>query len=197
MAREQFDQSVVAEFERELRDALAIEPSPDFGRQVRARIAARRTPPMRWTYGLAAAAVCVIGLGLGWWLSSGDVAPAPVQQTRHRDVLLDRERPVSAAVATVERSSEAPPATHARVRARPEPGTIAEAEVIVPPDGALALARFLELARTGALNEEMLKPLAAAPAAPVLEIEPLVVAPITVPEIETATAAPDGGTDRE
>jgi hypothetical protein len=195
MAREQFDQPVVEAFERELRDALAIEPSPEFARQVRARIAARRSPPVRWTYGLAAAAVCVLALGLGWWLRPGDVTPDRVQQSRHRDVHLNPEIRVTAAVAPVEPSGETSSAP--RVSVRPKPETIAEPEVIVPPDRALALARFLELARAKAVTEETLKPIASTAAPEILEIKPLIVPAIAVPEIETPGAATEGGADRE
>ena len=193
MAREQFDQSVVDGFERELRDALAIEPSPEFACQVRARIAARRSPPLRWTYGLAAAAVCVLALGLGWWVTSGDATSEGVQQA-HRDVHLNPER-VTATVAPVEASRETSPAPG--VRLRPQPERMPEPEVIVPADRALALARFLELAREGAVTAETLKPVASAAAPATLEIKPLVVAPIALPDIETPNAVTEGGADRE
>lgn len=194
MAREQLDQSIVDEFERELRDALAIEPSPEFARQVRARIAARRSAPLRWTYGLAAAAVCALALGLGWWVTSGDATSDGVQQARHRDVHLNPQR-VTAAVAPVDASRETSPAP--RERLRPTPEAVAEPEVIVPAERALALARFLQLAREGTVTEEMLKPIASTAAPEILEIKPLMVAPIAVPEIDTSTAAAEAGTDRE
>ncbi len=195
MSREPFDQALVGEFERDLRDALAIEPSPDFARQVRERIAAR--PPSRssWTAGLAAAAACVAAVGLGMWIRSADVRPGPPQNARHHDVHLNAEVRLKATVAPVERPSETSRTT--RVELRPEPGRIPEPEVIVPPDRALALARLLQLAREGAVDEETLQPVASAASPATLEIKPLIVAPIPVPEVETPAAATQGGADRE
>lgn len=195
MSREPFDQPLVDEFERELRDALAIEPSPDFARQVRARIASRRPSRMRWTVGFAAAAVCVLALGLRMWVRSGDVRPDAPQNATHRDVHLNADVRLKATVAPVEQSSETSRTT--RVESRPAPGRSPEPEVIVPPDRALALARFLELAREGAVTEETLKTVAAAAAPATLEIKPLVVAPIALPDIEIPNAATEGGPDRE
>ena len=195
MSREPFDQALVDEFERELRDALAIEPSTDFARQVRARIASRRPSQIRWTVGFAAAAVCVLALGLGMWVRSADVRPDAPQNARHRDVHLNADVRLKAIVAPVERSSETSRTT--RVESRPAPDRIPEPEVIVPPDRALALARFLELTRKGAVSDETLAPIAAATSAATLEIKPLIVAPIPVAEIETPSAATQGGADRE
>jgi len=195
MSREPFDQALVDEFERELRDALAIEPSTDFARQVRARIASRRPSRIRWTVGFAAAAVCVLALGLGIWVRSADVRPDAPQNARHRDVHLNADVRLKATVAPVERSSETSRTT--RVESRPAADRIPEPEVIVPPDRALALARFLELAREGAVTEETLKTVASAAAPATLEIKPLVVAPIALPDIEIPNAVTDGGTDRE
>ena len=195
MSREPFDQALVDQFERELRDALAIEPSPDFARQVRARIAARRPSRIRWTVGLAAAAVCVVAVGLGVWVRPADVRPGPTQNARHRDVHLNAEIRLKATVAPVDEVTDTPRTTY--VRLRPQPERIAEPEVIVPPDRALALARLLQLAREGAVDEQTLQPVAAAASPATLEIEPLIVVPIPVAEIETPSAATQGGADRE
>jgi hypothetical protein len=195
MSREPFDQALVDEFERELRDALAIEPSPDFARQVRARIASRRPSRMRWTVGFAAAAVCLLAVGFGMWMRSEDRGRVRVQHAGHRDIHLRTEARVRPTVVPADEVTDTPRTT--RVRLRPQPERIAEPEVIVPADRALALARFLELAREGAVTEETLKTVASAAAPATLEIKPLVVAPIALPDIEIPNAVTDGGTDRE
>ena len=207
MSREPFDQALVDEFERELRDALAIEPSPDFARQVRARIASRRPSRIRWTVGLAAAAVCVVAVGLGVWVDGNQGTRVPgcqgarvpgcegakVPEYQGAKVL----KPNAAFEAS---SSTAPPPSTNRMRpanvlSRPE--TLPEPEVIVPPERALALARLLQLAREGAVDEETLQPVASAASPATLEIEALIVVPIPVAEIETPSAATQGGADRE
>ena len=196
MSREQFDQSLVEDFERELRDALAIEPSPDFARQVRARIDARLQPPVWWRFALPIAATCVLAVGAWIWLNRpAEIRHADVQMARQNDVVLERERSVESAVAPPDAAKEGPPTARVVLPLKPE--AMPEPEVIVPPDRALALARLLQLARAGAVTEETLKPVASAAPPEILEIKALVVAPIAVPEIEIPTAAPESGTDRE
>lgn len=194
MSRQQFDRRLIEEFERELRDALTIKPSPDFARQVRARIAARPAPPAWWKFAFPIAATCVLAVGLATWMRSSDVPAITTPHVRPRDVQLPTEVLVKAAVAPHEPTG-VPRTPSARMR--PTPASMPEPEVIVPPDRAEALARFLELARAGVVNEQMLKPIASAPAPAVLEIAPLEVSPIAVPEIETPGAATERGAHRE
>ena len=189
MSREHFDQRVVDDFERELREALAIEPSPDFARQVRVRIAARPAPVMWWRFALPIAATCVLAVGLSVWTGRSRVDPA-TQPAAGRDVPLMAERK---AVATVVRETPTPRTPPLRPKAEPLP----EPEIIVSPDRALALARLLELTRNGSLDEEKLKPVASARPPATLEITPLVVAPLSVPELETPSGTAQGGADRE
>ena len=203
MSREHFDQRVVEDFERELREALAIEPSPDFARQVRARIAARRAPVMWLRFALPIAAMCVLAVGLMIWMN------------REKDVVqLKPDATVKASTvnAPTVKASVAPEGSNldtskaasgfsrtlsAPVRIRPKAEPLPEPEIIVPPDRALALARLLELARSGSLNEEKLKPVASARPPATLEIAPLVVAPLSIPELETPSGTAQGGADRE
>ena len=85
MSRERFDQAIVEDLERDLREALTIEPSADFARQVRARIEQRPHGVMPawfgWRGALAAAAVCVLAVGVGWRATRDDagasVRPKP------------------------------------------------------------------------------------------------------------------------
>ena len=73
----------------------------------------------------------------------------------------------------------------------------AEPEVIVSPDRAVALARLLALARSGVVDEENLRPIAATAPPVSLEVAPLVVPPITVPEIDTGMRTAPGGAIQE
>jgi hypothetical protein len=196
MSRESFDQRVVEEFERELRDALAIEPSPDFARQVRARIAARRSPAVPWRFVLPIAAMCVLAVGLGMWMQVGSK-----QDSSKVASGFSRTSPPTPAAPTTsaDRTFGTPRRTSTSLRvAVARENTIApEPEIIVPPDRAEALERFLELTRNGALNEERLRPVAVAAPAATLEIKPLVVPPLSVPELETPSGAVQGGAERE
>jgi hypothetical protein len=152
---------------------------------------------MWWKFALPVAATCVLAVGLGVWtywrpLENG---PAIVQRTAS-DVPLNPEvgpKPEVRLPGPAGRLELA----RARIKARTIPEGAAEPEVIVPADRALALARFLELAREGALNEETLKPIASAPPATVLEIKPIVVTPLSVPELEPQSGASEPGADRE
>jgi hypothetical protein len=219
MSREHFDQRVVDDFERDLREALAIEPSPDFARQVRARIAARRAPVMWWRFALPIAATCVLAVGLMIWMnleknvrlkpdatvkastvkasstekaaSAGNASVAP-EGSNVDPVASGFSRTLSRRAAPERRTT-----TTRRVTVEPERPLAPEPEIIVPPDRALALARLLELARNGSLNEEKLKPVASARPPATLDVTPLVVAPLSVPELETPSGAAQGGADRE
>lgn len=194
MSREQFDQRLIEELEHELRDALAIEPSPDFARQVRARIAARPAPVAWWKFALPIAATCVLAVGLVTWLRPAAVQyGTPITQNPSRDIPLMPET----VTATVAPETSTPTPRITPVRIEPTPAPAPEPEIIVPPDRALALARLLELTRNGSLNEETLKPVAAARPPAELEIKPLVVAPILIAELETPSGAAQGGADRE
>jgi hypothetical protein len=195
MSRERFDDTLVRELERELREALTIEPSHDFAHKVRLRIAARPAPAVWWKFALPIAATCMLAVGLLLMGRSSDVQRGPVERVPGKDVRLRAEVTVKATVAPdtpAAHSIRRPTAVNAPTRAT----HANESEIIVPPDRALALARFLELAREGALTAETLKPITASAPPAILEIQPLVVAPLAVPEID-APAAAEGGTDRE
>jgi hypothetical protein len=190
MSRERFDEALVQELERELRDALAIEPSPDFAQKVRARIAARQSPAVWWKFALPVAAACALVVGLGVWghWRPGESAGAIVQRAGS-DVGL---RPEVRSKPDAKVSANRPKLAAVRTKVRTIPESTAEPEVIVPPDRAVALARFLELARRGAVNEETLKPVASAAPPPVLEIAPIVVTPLSVPELEPQSGVQTG-----
>ena len=190
MSRERADAALVDEVERELRRTLAIEPSPEFAQRVRMRIAETSARPampiVRWLVPLTVAAACVLAVGIGWRYSSGpEPAGAPVATRVASDVEL-RQSP--ARVVPPE-----PPRLPARpVRRRP-----VEPEVIVSPDRARALARMLALARSGVVDEQSLRPVAPATAPESLEVAPLVVQPIAVPEIDARGPAAPGGANEQ
>jgi hypothetical protein len=190
MSRERHD-PVIEEFEQELRQALVLEPSPDFARGVRVRIARRSAASVlrrrRWHVGLAAAAACVLAIGLGWRATTVGPLPAVATTKTGTDVRLPD---VWAAPAR----NSAPRETAIRPRRivpQPEP------ELIVPPDRARGLARFLALARSGAVDEDSLRPLAPAAVPALLRLEPLVVPSIAVPNVKPQTGAVQEGTGRE
>lgn len=194
MSRERFDHAIVQELEQELRQALAIEPSPDFARQVRARIDARsswwnslRRPQAGLA--LAAAAVCVLAVGIGWRVMRSPVDPVAPATTRVSvDVRLDAAGPVGTRV-------EMPVKVQApRKIAKRE---AAEPEVIVPPDRASALAHLLALVRRGAVDEDSLRPVVSAAAPATLDVAPIVVPSIPLPAVDIQTGAPQGRAGRE
>jgi hypothetical protein len=206
MSRERFNEAVVEELERDLRDALAIEPSPDFARQVRARINARPGRAVRWRVALPIAAMCVLAIGLGVWMNRDQGSRVPACQgatvpgclpAEARSAKVDHDVHLPArAMDAAGHPSGSPVATHhTNVGSIPQPTS--EPEIIVPPDRARALARFLELARRGTVNEQSLRPVASAAPPPVLDIAPLVVPLISVPDIEPQNGAAESGADRE
>jgi hypothetical protein len=75
--------------------------------------------------------------------------------------------------------------------------SVSEPEIIVPPDRAQALARLVELTRSGIVNEETLRPVASTVPPEALDVSPLVVSPIAVPEIETGSRTAPSGATRE
>jgi hypothetical protein len=182
MSREQ-SRRLVEDLERDLRQALTIEPSADFARQVRGRI--ERTPRRTWLpvelpWLAAAAAVILIALA-AWWQTARLAQPldrVPARTTAAVDVLLERApepapSPKPDIVVPVRRIVRP-----ASVDVSPEP------EVLVSPDAARALARFLQLTRSGAVNGDQLPAPASSAPPDDLSIIPLVVPSIPVPVID-------------
>ena len=187
--------TLVDELEQDLRQALNVEPSPDFVRRVRAQIeqrsARRLTSVVRWQTAVAAV-VSVAALGTAWMMTREplELRVTPLTRLSGGDVALEAEQPTSNAVST----------QRSRTPRREPPVRLAKAaepEIIVPPDRAEGLARFLELARTRAVTEETLRPVAAATPNVALDIKPLLVPPISVPEIDVQGGAAPDGADRE
>jgi hypothetical protein len=141
---------------------------------------------------VAAAVVCVAAVGFAWMMTRNPLAVpvAPASTLAGADVTLGFEQP---------RPGNEPrqPSPAPRNRRPDRSAAVAEPEIIVPADRARALARFLELARTRAVDEETLRPVAAASPSVALDIKPLIVSPISIPEIELQGGASPDGADRE
>ena len=185
---------LLAELEEQLRQAMSVEPSPDFVRKVRLRIDEGRLEHDRHVWRWAAAAACLLALVMGWRItnrtpemSSADSArpqtgtdvqlpavPAPGQLTEKAIVTLGE-----------------PVGVGRRKR------DVSEPEIIVPEDNARALARLLTLARTGSISEEKLTPVVVAPSPTTLDVAPLDVAAIPTPEMEIQNGPPFGDGRRQ
>jgi hypothetical protein len=191
---------LVEELERELRQALAVEPSPDFASKVRAKIDQRPCGADRYDWRWAAvAAACILAAALAWGLAGGprDVTQAPHPNAQARaDVRLDAERtplPPRARASVPVRTDDAGRSTTAGNQVRPQRRG-AEPEVFVPSDNARALTKLLALVRSGRVDEESLTPAAAPDAPTTLEIAPIVVPTIPLPSLDIELGArQDGG----
>ena len=182
------EQTLFAEIEAQLRQAMSVQPSPDFARKVRARIDERRVDRDRWTWRWAAAAACILAVGIGWRMANrtDDVEPAQIGRERKA---VDVRLAAAPTPAVRERPTAIPRHPPATGTSRPD---ISQPEVIVPEDNARAVARLLVLARSGSITEERLTPVAVAAASPTLDVAPLGVPPIPVPEMEIQNGPPFG-----
>jgi hypothetical protein len=136
MTKQQFDDPL-----KDLEAALAVEPSPAFAARVRARVTGPRNRRawLGWQ-GLAAAAIvalAVVGAGL-WRASISDVRTL-------RTVAVVAEVPAASGVASaaVVAKSIASVKVLPVATSRPSAGHAPSPEVLVPPDQAIAVNRFL------------------------------------------------------
>jgi hypothetical protein len=213
MSGQRQDEAIVRELEQELRAALNVEPSADFVRRVRARIDERpsgfaptladvvRSLSMR-RLAPATVAVCIVAVGLGWLFRHDRTDFRPKRNAG--DVRLMSEvqsAPAPAAVAhqrTPERTSpRAAPPQSTRTTRTVVASAAGEPEIIVPQDRARALARLLALARSGVVDEQSLLPVASAAASATLDVPPIVVPSIPVPDVEIRSGAAREGTGGE
>jgi hypothetical protein len=188
------ERSLFAEIEAQLRQAMSVQPSPDFARKVRARIDERRVDRDRWTWKWAAAAACILAVGIGWRMANrtDDVEPAQIGRERKA---LDVRLAAAPTPAVRERPTPMPSRPPATGTSR-QPD-ISQPEVIVPEDNARAVARLLALARSGSITEERLTPVVPTAAPATLEVAPIVVPEISVPEVESLSVAPLGDSFRQ
>jgi hypothetical protein len=181
------EQTLVAEIEAQLRQAMSVQPSPDFARKVRARIDEQRVDRNWWTWRWTAAAACILAVVIGWRLvnRTDEVGPSEIRREGNAvDIRLAaaptpsaRERPISMAQ-PITRTSRQPASS--------------QPEVIVPEDNARAVSRLLALARSGRITEERLTPVVPTAAPATLDVAPIVVPEISVPEVESLSVAPLG-----
>ncbi len=188
------------DLDAELQRGVAIDPSPAFAPGVRAGIDRASSAGYRLAWlaaPLAVGAAIAIAVLVG---APGDrpaapatppkPAPAPASST------VARATPdPTATVPAVPVAEGAATDRRRRSRAIPRP---AEPEIIVPPDQARALARYMALVRRGTIDAAVLmQPPAELQAPADLVVDPLTVAPIGAERTETITPAADGGTQKE
>ena len=179
---------LLAEIEEDLRQAVSVQPSPDFARKVRARIDERRVDRDWWTWRWAAAAACILAVVLGWRMVNRSEVERP--QIGGERKAVDVRLAAAPTLSVGERPTAIPrhpPA--ARTSRQPAPS---QPEVIVPEDNARAVARLLALARSGSITEERLAPVVPTAAPATLDVAPIVVPEISVPEVESLSVAPLG-----
>jgi hypothetical protein len=177
---------LLAEADERLREAMSVQPSAEFAQKVRARIAHGRReqawPVWRW----AAAAACVLAIGIGWRAMQTPGEERLPESTRLRtglDVPLADPAPPVREVAPVIPVRKNPSAAANRTLTTSEP------EIIVPEENARAVAKLLALVRSGRVDEERLTPVASAVAPDALDVLPIDVTAIPAPEMETESAA--------
>jgi hypothetical protein len=179
-----------------LRDRLAVEPSADFSRAVRARIAHRETVASR-----------------GWWWSAAAVVAAGLVLIAILRGVPERDRPETpSAPSTPPRGTlsrrEIPSAPLAPPREAPSRREIRFAPsapprealsprqpvVLVPPDQQRAIARLIELIRTGAIDPAQLPATTATTATPPdLMVAPLNIEPLAAPGGEPVRRPEENG----
>jgi len=162
--------------ERQIAEAVNVDPSPEFVARVRARIATEDTPAVRWRmspFFVAGAAFASIMAAV--WVATIDRAPVQTPMVAGVDISLPA--PVQAAAATV----AAPLVRTAPPRTEPPP------RVIVPLDEIRGLRRLSDLLRSGTValtfddaRSSPVKEIAVAP----IDIAPLTVASIAEQGVE-------------
>ena len=180
MRREHGELNGSSEIDRELRAALAVEPSPEFVTRVRMRIASD-PEPTAWGYSWllgAAGAVAVVILVAGF-VFRGEEQPA----RRAADVTLPPvvARDFSPAIAKSVVAQDFTPAVAGVAVDRPATVARRQPEVLFSAAEMRGLRRLVALANQG---DSGLEALLAPPAdpAPIANIEPdeIVIAPITI-----------------
>jgi hypothetical protein len=194
------------DLDAELQRAVAIDPSPAFAPAVRAGIdgASPGGYQLAWLaapLGIGAALAIAVLLG-----APGDRPAAPVTSSTPvagpPPATFTRATPAHSAPAPAPVRAPAVPMSERAIveprRRSPVQSPSAGHEVIVPPDQARALARYMALVRRGGIDAAALvQPPAELQAPADLVVDPLTVAPIGTARPETLTAAADGGTQKE
>ncbi len=159
--------------ERDLRDALAVNPSPQFAARVRARIAEEPARVERrlglWTWPIAAGAFAAIALAIAVWPPRSDVAPP------HASLLAARSFGVDAAALPSAATSIIASVQTPRVTIAPRADRRAEPEILISPSESRAILNLIAGIRTGRIDPSSLP---AQPPAVDLDIQPIVIAPL-------------------
>jgi hypothetical protein len=188
---------VLAEADEELRTVLAIIASPDFNARVSQRVqnARRSTNAAGWWWLTATAAAVLLTIGVLFMWSS-----RPDERSTRSTSATERSHPpapVNVSAAT-KPNIERAPARIARTKAMSKPSAVvhrpAKPEVIVPPDQQRAIARLVELLRSGVLDA---KALPEPPKTTELTIAPLSVPDIVVPDVQNIGGGSGPGAERE
>jgi hypothetical protein len=197
-ARHDEQRRAIEAIDAAIQQALAIEPSPQFERAVRSRIAqapAPRSFAIWWTALAAAAAVSIVA-GLAALRLSERTVDAP-REAVARTAL--PAMPPPQIVPPVppqppgpsEVGHRTPPTRHApgEQRAARRESTLPIVPVIVPADQSIAIERYLALVRSGVLDASNLaREDASGGEPPELVVTPLAVQPLTVSDVEIRAA---------
>ena len=181
------ERRAVGALDRELQDALAIEPSAHFVQRVQARLRQAPAPaptPRLWWALAAAAAIIATGVTGSFVLTSGSrgAPPPAVGATASPAASIARAPVVAPAPPSVPGQARPRPSRHARegskTRRAPDTEsptrTLEASAVILPPGQLRAIDRYLALVRGGQLDTS---PLAAQPDASAAD---LVVTPLSI-----------------
>jgi hypothetical protein len=159
--------------ERELRNALSVDPSAGFAAGVRARIGAApepvEQPRFGWWMPAAAAAVATVALIVGWRSSRAPAAPPRPQLLSGRSTISTTTLPPIAS-SSVHRAAPAAAVVRARVAG--------EAKVVISVAESRALLKLIAGPRTWQLDPAPV-PITTAPPVADLVIEPIVIAPLS------------------
>ena len=167
------DMRAVRHTEGELARLLAIDPSPDFAANVRARIL-QQANSHRWYFRWDAAAAAVLATAVAFMVADILRAPAGTQAPVATGVTSTPAQPSKPLDAPL-----GPAAVQLHGPVRRTVSLKSRTTVLVPPEAQRALQRVVELAATGALSAG-----AAEMPAPVMETPTPPVAPIVVEELD-------------
>jgi hypothetical protein len=182
------ERRAIGALDRELQEAIAIQPSAHFVQrvQVRARQAPAPAPRLWWALA-AAAALAVAAIAGGLALRSGDRQKPPV--------VIETASPTPSIARTLESVDPKAPAprSHQLPRAPRSQRVLAgkpapKPEVIVPPGQRRGVERYMMLVRSGQLNTSPLTDETATTASEIV-VAPLAVDSLAVATIETRSPA--------
>lgn len=172
------------ELDRQLREALAVDPSPDFRSRVRARLDAKPvSSPFGGILSMAAAAAAIVGIAVagtmssGWW--SAQSTPAPLASRPALLAAASYVAPVNSRTIDVPASPgrRGTDAVAPRANGSAVPRQIVTARFA--PEERAAFNLFVGLARTGQFPVPESLPLAGGgETLPAIEVPPIEIPPV-------------------